>query len=103
MNNRYLYQVGDEVVHDHHTLIKGTITELLTENEGEHDHRLDPSNPWYLIKWDDPSGEWIGFEHEYSLLPGFCNPIPSEFIGRMCKRDKELWKGLVDEIRKDMK
>ena len=66
----YNLKIGDIVTHFEHTNITGTITELLTidVDNGDPVHQLDPNNPWYHIKWNDPEGQWIGFEHDQSLI-----------------------------------
>ena len=92
MNNRYLYQPTDVVVHASHPSLKGVITQQVSDDEGEPNEALDPSNPWYHIQWEDGS---VGFESECALLPSYVNTKPTKILVHLWETDRELWKKLT--------
>lgn len=96
MNNRYLYQTNDKVVHCSEPNMLGTITEQVSCDEGgEPSDVLNPNDPWYHIRWEDGS---IGFEQEYNLLPSTTNMIPTKVVQYLYEHDNNLWKELVSRV-----
>lgn len=101
MNGRYLYHVGDEVVHSSKPDVFGTITQQVSSDDGDPCDILDPSNPHYHIEWKEEDGRtWIGYEHEYSLLPATANTTPTKVIIGLYKNEPELWERLTSVYTK---
>lgn len=103
MNGRYLFQIGDEVIHSEEPDLKGRIVQLLTfdDDSGLPVEEQDPSNPWYRIEWEETPNSippYLGFEHEETLLPGFVCTDTIKMVIRLYEVDHDLWVKLLKEV-----
>lgn len=92
MNNRYLFQPTDEVIHSYYPDLKGVIVQQMSCVEGDRCEELDPTDPWYRIQWSDGLD---GFESEGALLPSYVNTSPTKRMIHLWETDRELWKKLT--------